>query len=70
MDERQTRGQVRRMGVCKACGSRLAISSEDGTMLCERCAALLELPDRAGLVEDDGAGVRRDFENRGGRSGT
>lgn len=44
---------------CKACGT----PAEDGT-LCRHCGATLELPDRAGLVDDQGAAVRRDFEGR------
>ncbi|MCT9011493.1 hypothetical protein [Streptomyces rhizosphaerihabitans] len=64
MEERHTPGQNRGVGACKACGSRPAVPSEGGTMLCEHCSRLLELPDQAGLVDDDGAGVRREFENR------
>ncbi|GGL93952.1 hypothetical protein GCM10010129_42330 [Streptomyces fumigatiscleroticus] len=48
---------------CKACGSRPAGPAGDGT-LCESCAAVLELPDAADLVEDRGAAVRRAFEHR------
>ncbi|MFI9248185.1 hypothetical protein ACIGXF_37785 [Streptomyces sp. NPDC053086] len=44
---------------CKACGTL----AEDGK-LCSHCGAVLDLPDGAGLVEDQGAGVRRDFEGR------
>jgi methionyl-tRNA synthetase len=44
---------------CKACGT----PAEDGN-LCERCGAVLELPDDAGLTEDRGAALRRDFEGR------
>ncbi|MGW5768851.1 hypothetical protein ACWEVY_06865 [Streptomyces longwoodensis] len=44
---------------CKACGT----PAEDGK-LCSHCGAVLELPDDAGLVEDQGAAVRRDFEGR------
>ncbi|WP_189980019.1 hypothetical protein [Streptomyces capoamus] len=44
---------------CKACGT----PAEDGT-LCDHCGAVLDLPDGAGLVEDEGAAVRRDFEGR------
>ncbi|WP_307167175.1 hypothetical protein [Streptomyces rishiriensis] len=51
-------------GICKACGSRPAVPAEDGTLLCEHCAAVLEMPDTSGLVEDEGAAVRRTFENR------
>lgn len=58
------------MGVCKACGSRPAVPSEGETMLCERCSRVLELPGQAALVDDEGAGVRRDFENRDGRPET
>lgn len=65
MDVRETRGQG--TGVCRACGSRPAIPSASGPMLCEHCAKLLEMPDSAGLVVDEGAGVRREFENRGRR---
>ncbi|MEU8790818.1 hypothetical protein [Streptomyces sp. NPDC048643] len=56
---------VRETGVCRACGSRPAIPSTSGPMLCEHCSKVLEIPDSAGLVVDDGAGVRREFENRG-----
>ncbi|MFD5448089.1 hypothetical protein ACWDTR_28475 [Streptomyces sp. NPDC003470] len=44
---------------CKACGT----PAGDGK-LCEHCGAVLELPDDAGLTEDQGAAVRRDFEGR------
>jgi hypothetical protein len=44
---------------CKACGT----PAEDGK-LCNHCGAVLDLPDEAGLVEDQGAAVRRDFEGR------
>lgn len=44
---------------CKACGT----PAEDGKM-CSHCGAVLDLPDGAGLVEDQGAAVRRDFEGR------
>jgi hypothetical protein len=46
--------------VCKACGSRPA----EGATVCEHCRTVLHLPDRSGLVEDEGAAVRRDFEGR------
>ncbi|MET7573220.1 hypothetical protein ABZT04_32710 [Streptomyces sp. NPDC005492] len=49
---------------CKVCGT----PAGDGT-LCERCGAVLQLPDEASLVEDEGAAVRRDFEGRGGQPG-
>ncbi|MEV5440539.1 hypothetical protein AB0K80_31715 [Streptomyces sp. NPDC052682] len=51
-------------GMCKACGSRPAEPDAGGAMLCGHCAGVLELPDPAGLVEDEGAAVRRAFENR------
>jgi hypothetical protein len=41
---------------CKACGT----PAGDGE-LCAHCGAVLDLPDKAGLVEDQGAGVRRDL---------
>lgn len=44
---------------CKACGT----PAENGE-LCNHCGAVLDLPDSAGLVEDQGAAVRRDFEGR------
>ncbi|WP_369180951.1 hypothetical protein [Streptomyces mutabilis] len=44
---------------CKACGT----PTEDGK-LCNHCGTVLDLPDEAGLVEDQGATVRRDFEER------
>ncbi|CAM5402206.1 hypothetical protein SALBM135S_01307 [Streptomyces alboniger] len=47
---------------CKACGT----SAEDGK-LCEQCRGVLPLPDDAGLVEDQGGAVRRDFEGRTGQ---
>ncbi|MEW2168144.1 hypothetical protein AB0912_34920 [Streptomyces sp. NPDC007084] len=65
MDPLDTRSQG--MGVCKACGSRPAVPARNGTALCEHCATVLDLPDHAGLVVDEGAGVRRAFENRGGQ---
>jgi hypothetical protein len=37
---------------CKACGT----PAEDGR-LCKDCGTILDLPDEAGLVEDQGAGV-------------
>ncbi|WP_077801681.1 hypothetical protein [Streptomyces sp. JHA26] len=46
-------------GFCKACGT----PAGDGN-LCEHCSAVLELPDDAGLTEDQGAAVRRNFEDR------
>ena len=42
---------------CKACGT----PAEDGS-LCKHCGTVLDLPDDAGLVEDQGALPRRDFE--------
>ncbi|MER7665824.1 MULTISPECIES: hypothetical protein [unclassified Streptomyces] len=44
---------------CKACGT----PAGDGK-LCEHCGAALELPDPAGLVEDEGAAVRRTLKGR------
>lgn len=44
---------------CKACGT----PAEDGRM-CKHCGTVLDLPDEAGLIEDQGAAVRRDFEGR------
>ncbi|MGC5561574.1 hypothetical protein ACPYPG_01860 [Streptomyces sp. FR-108] len=48
---------------CKACGSRPA----GNEAVCEHCRAVLELPDPSGLVEDEGAAIRRDFDRRDGR---
>jgi hypothetical protein len=45
---------------CKACGTPAANGS-----LCRHCGTVLDLPDDAGLIEDQGGGVRRDFEGRG-----
>jgi hypothetical protein len=64
MDEPQTRHSDEGGGLCKACGSRPAVPAKDGAMLCEHCATVLELPDASGLVEDEGAAVRRAFEDR------
>jgi hypothetical protein len=47
---------------CKACGT----PAGDGP-LCEHCGTVLTLPDDAGLSEDQGAAVRRDFEERDAR---
>ncbi|PKW05005.1 hypothetical protein SAMN05428944_0069 [Streptomyces sp. 1222.5] len=44
---------------CKACGT----PAQNGK-LCSHCGAVLDLPDDAGLIEDQGAAVRRDFEGR------
>lgn len=55
--------------MCKACGSRPASPSGDGS-LCEHCAAVLELPDPSDLIEDEGAAVRRAFEGRAARPGS
>lgn len=41
---------------CKACGTPAA----DGE-LCTHCGAVLDLPDEARLVEDQGVAVRRDL---------
>ncbi|MFF7329950.1 hypothetical protein ACIQU5_25480 [Streptomyces sp. NPDC090306] len=43
---------------CKACGSRAAVR---GGKLCAHCGSVLVLPDPSGLVEDEGAAVRRAF---------
>ncbi|CAL9625543.1 hypothetical protein SUDANB58_05935 (plasmid) [Streptomyces sp. enrichment culture] len=67
MEEQQTRHDSHDQAVCKACGSRPADPATDRT-LCGHCAAALELPDTSGLVEDEGAAVRRAFENRDMRS--
>ncbi|MGK5695008.1 hypothetical protein ACSNOJ_19225 [Streptomyces sp. URMC 128] len=64
MEERRIRDSAQGEGMCKACGSRPADPAASGTMVCEHCATALELPDAAGLVEDEGAAVRRAFENR------
>ncbi|MFE9018107.1 hypothetical protein ACFYNL_05965 [Streptomyces sp. NPDC007808] len=47
---------------CKACGT----PAGDGP-LCEHCGTVLDLPDDAGLIEDQGGAVRRDLgdEQRG-----
>ncbi|MDO0929339.1 hypothetical protein QQY24_29485 [Streptomyces sp. TG1A-8] len=45
---------------CKACGTPAG-----DAVVCRRCGSVLTLPDDAGLVEDEGAAVRRDFEGRG-----
>ncbi|WP_333773589.1 zinc ribbon domain-containing protein [Streptomyces sp. IBSBF 3136] len=47
---------------CKACGT----PAEDG-QICDHCGAVLDFPDRAGLIEDQGGAVRRDFEGRARR---
>ncbi|MEU3935670.1 hypothetical protein AB0E85_27075 [Streptomyces sp. NPDC029044] len=44
---------------CKACGA----PAENGR-LCSHCGTVLHFPDADGLVEDEGAAVRRDFEGR------
>ncbi|WP_221356398.1 hypothetical protein [Streptomyces beigongshangae] len=60
MTENHTDREARR--VCKACGSRPAVNAT----VCEHCRAVLNLPDPSGLVEDEGAAVRRAFERRNG----
>ncbi|MFD8524607.1 hypothetical protein ACFV2D_31955 [Streptomyces capillispiralis] len=55
----QTIGNDKGNRFCKACGT----PAEDGK-LCNHCGAALDLPDNAGLVEDQGAAIRRDFEGR------
>lgn len=47
---------------CKACGT----PAEAGK-LCSHCGTVLDFPDGDGLVEDEGAAVRRDFEGRVGQ---
>jgi hypothetical protein len=64
MEEQQARHDSQDRAMCKACGSRPADPAADGTMLCGYCAAALELPDASGLVEHEGATVRRAFESR------
>lgn len=46
---------------CKACGT----PAGEGEF-CERCGKVLELSDRRGVVEDEGAAARRVFEGRDG----
>ncbi|MET8903580.1 MULTISPECIES: hypothetical protein [unclassified Streptomyces] len=55
----QTSEGQRRSRYCKACGT----PAGDGT-LCAHCGSVLETPDGKGLTEDQGAAVRRDFEER------
>ncbi|MEU1040967.1 hypothetical protein ACFYP4_22065 [Streptomyces sp. NPDC005551] len=62
MTQKSEGEQVNRF--CKACGT----PAENGR-LCERCGEVLHLPDDVGLVEDQGAVVRRDFEGRRDHSG-
>ncbi|KOX03358.1 hypothetical protein ADK65_07340 [Streptomyces sp. NRRL B-1140] len=49
---------------CKACGT----PAEDGK-LCSHCGTVLDFPHENGLVDDEGAAVRRDFEGRAGQQG-
>ncbi|WP_320777412.1 hypothetical protein [Streptomyces sp. CRN 30] len=64
MDDQRTAPGHGDEGRCKACGSRPAVpAATGGRMLCAHCAAELPLPDGAGLVEDEGAAVRRNFED-------
>ncbi len=44
---------------CRACGT----PAGEG-QLCQHCGQVLQLPDPAGLVEDEGAAARRVFEGR------
>lgn len=46
---------------CKACGT----PAREGE-LCEHCGQVMELSDQRGLVEDEGAAMRRVFEGRDG----
>ncbi|OQR66021.1 hypothetical protein B6E66_00180 [Streptomyces maremycinicus] len=55
----QTTGNGEGNRFCKACGTPAGHGE-----LCSHCGAVLDLPDDAGLVEDSGAAVRRDFEGR------
>ncbi|MFI8191516.1 hypothetical protein ACIF8T_22295 [Streptomyces sp. NPDC085946] len=64
----QTAQDGRGTGTCKACGSRPADPAGGAARLCAHCAAVLVLPDASGLVEDEGAVVRRMFENRDRRA--
>ncbi|WP_373569252.1 zinc ribbon domain-containing protein [Streptomyces sp. FXY-T5] len=43
---------------CKACGTPAEAK------LCSHCGTVLDFPDEGGLIEDQGAAVRRDFEGR------
>ncbi|MEV6760135.1 hypothetical protein AB0N16_05675 [Streptomyces sp. NPDC051105] len=61
MTEKTEDPQVHRF--CTVCGT----PAGDGK-LCEHCATVLDVPEDAGLVEDQGAAVRRDFEGRGEQS--
>ncbi|MFJ1608683.1 hypothetical protein ACIOHS_35845 [Streptomyces sp. NPDC088253] len=45
---------------CTVCGTPAGNGKR-----CEHCATVLDVPEDAGLVEDEGAPVRRDFEGRG-----
>ncbi|MFJ4283954.1 zinc ribbon domain-containing protein [Streptomyces massasporeus] len=47
---------------CKACGT----PAEDGK-ICSHCGTVLDFPDESGLIDDEGAAVRRDFEGRAGQ---
>jgi Fe2+ or Zn2+ uptake regulation protein len=47
---------------CKACGT----PAEDGK-ICSHCGTVLDFPDEGGLIDDEGAAVRRDFEGRAGQ---
>ncbi|MGW7238051.1 hypothetical protein [Streptomyces sp. NPDC054804] len=60
MTEKTEDLQVQRF--CKVCGT----PAGDGR-LCEHCATVLDVPQDTGLVEDQGAALRRDFEGRGER---
>ncbi|WP_328862804.1 hypothetical protein [Streptomyces sp. NBC_00306] len=52
-------GDRRTARFCKACGTPAGNGK-----LCEHCGAALDLPDPAGLVEDEGAAARRTVEGR------
>lgn len=47
---------------CKACGT----PAEDGK-ICSHCGTVLDFPAEGGLIDDEGAAVRRDFEGRAGQ---
>ncbi|MEW1686907.1 hypothetical protein ACIQOF_22165 [Streptomyces sp. NPDC091265] len=50
-------GNEKKNRFCMACGTPAGDAA-----ICEHCGAALDLPDDAGLVEDEGAAARRVFE--------
>ncbi|MER5686710.1 zinc-ribbon domain-containing protein [Streptomyces sp. NPDC002205] len=54
-------GKAEARQFCKACGT----PAREGE-LCEHCGKVLELSDRCGAVEDEGAAAQRVFEGRDG----